>query len=130
MEISKEFPQDYIQRLKEQLKNKEKSDFIFVKNNKPMRDTDFMEAFEKYCGQRFYPHIVRSYYATKKAKEFLQKHAKAEKRQIKSLFLEIAEQLGNKRFDKKSNEWKDSYNVTIHHYIQPELVEKINNLAK
>jgi DNA topoisomerase IB len=129
MEISREFPNDYIKRLKDNIKNKKNSDFVFEKNNKPMKDTDFMNTFEDYCGQRFYPHIVRSYYATKKAKEFLQKHNKAEKRQIKSLFLEIAEQLGHKRFDKKNNEWKDSYTITIHHYIQPDLVEKIEKLS-
>ncbi len=129
MEISKEFPVEYINRLKENLNSKKNSEFIFLKDNKPLKDTDLMNAFEKYCGQRFYPHIVRSFYATKKAKEFLQKHQKAEKRQVKSLFLEIAEQLGHKRFDKKHNEWRDNYAVTIRHYIRPDLVEKIENLS-
>ncbi len=130
MEISKEFPKEYIRRLKENLDNKKKSDFVFVRDDdKPLKDTDLMGAFEKYCGERFYPHIVRSFYATRKAKEFLQKHEKAEKEQIKNLFLEIAEQLGHKKFDKKHNEWKDNYAVTIRHYIQPDLVEKIENLT-
>ena len=35
------------------------------------KDTAFMDAFEDYCGEKFYPHIVRSYYATKKAEEFI-----------------------------------------------------------
>ncbi len=129
MEISKEFPKEYITRLKENLNRKKNSEFIFLKDNKPLKDTDLMNAFEKYCGQKFYPHIVRSFYATSKAKDFLQKHKNAKKEQINSLFLEIAEQLGHKRFDKKHNAWKDNYTVTIHHYIQPELVKKIENLT-
>ncbi len=131
MEISKEFSKEYINRLKKNLSIKKKSDFIFVKdNNKLLKDTDFMKAFENYCGIKFYPHIVRSFYATSKAKEFVKEHKKASRDEIKKLFTEIAEQLGHKRFDKKNNEWKDSYTVTIHHYIQPELVERIENLTK
>ncbi len=128
--ISEEFPKEYIIRLKENLKHKSKSDFIFVKaNNQPLKDTDFMHAFEKYCGEQFYPHIVRSFYATEEAKKFLSDHKKATKQEVKELFTKIAEKLGHKKFDKKSNEWKDSYTVTIHHYIQPDVVEKIENLT-
>ena len=130
MEIVQEFPEEYIKRLKENLKDKKKSEFVFVDEKKhPLKDTDFMNAFESYCGERFYPHIVRSFYATSKAKEFLQNHKSAKKDEVKELFTEIAEKLGHKRFDKKSNEWKDSYTVTIHHYIQPDLVEKIQALV-
>ncbi len=130
MEITQEFPQEYIKRLRELIKNKKNNDFIFSNSdNKPLKDTDFMNAFEEYCGYRFYPHIVRSFYATSKAKEFLKEHKKASKDEIKELFTEIAEKLGHKRFDKKNNEWKDSYIVTIHHYIRPDLVEKIQNLS-
>ncbi len=130
MSIVEEFPLDYIKRLKEKLNPLKKDDFIFTnENNKPLKDTDFMKAFEIYCGEKFYPHIVRSFYATKKAKDFLKLHKKATKQEINQLFTEIAEKLGHKRFDKKNNEWKDSFAVTIHHYIQPQLVEKIQNLV-
>ena len=131
MKIVQDFPQTYIKRLKEAIRNKKNSEFIFTnESNKPLKDTDFMRAFENYCGEKFYPHIVRSFYATKKAKDFLQDHKKAEKDEIKDLFTEIAEKLGHKRYDKKNNEWKDSYTVTIHHYIQPDLVNKIQNLIR
>ena len=129
MSITEEFPSDYIKRLKNKLNPLKKDEFIFTnKENKPLKDTDFMKAFQIYSGQSFYPHIVRSYYATKKAKDFIKVHKKATKQDVNQLFTEIAEKLGHKRFDKKSNEWKESYNVTIHHYIQPDLVEKIQNL--
>lgn len=130
MNIVEEFPQDYIKRLKEKINPLKKDDFIFTnQNNHPLKDTDFMKAFENYCGQRFYPHIVRSYYATKKAKDFLKLHNKATKQEINHLFTEIAEKLGHKKFDKKTEEWKNSYTVTIHHYIQPDLVEKVQRLT-
>jgi|SRR3989344_306474 len=126
-----QFPQEYIKRLKEKINSSKNNDFIFTDNkNQPLKDTDFMKAFENYCGERFYPHIVRSYYATKKAKDFLEVHSKtASKDEIKSLFMSIANKLGHKKFDKKNNEWKDNYAVTIHHYIQPDLVERIQNLV-
>ncbi|MGV8142055.1 MAG: hypothetical protein ACP5NS_00275 [Candidatus Pacearchaeota archaeon] len=131
MEIVQEFPEIYISRLKNIIQNKKPSDFVFTHlDNKPLKDTDFMKAFENYCGQRFYPHIVRSFYATSKAEEFLATHKSAKKEEVKELFTTIAEKLGHKRFDKKQNEWKDSYTVTIHHYIQPDLVEKLENLIK
>ncbi len=131
MIIYQSFPLEYIQRLKNNIKNKKTSDFIFTdENSKPLKDTDFMKAFENYCGEKFYPHIVRSFYATNRAKEFLKNHTSAKKEEIKVLFTEIAEKLGHKKFDKKQNEWKDSYTVTIHHYIQPDLVQKIQSLVR
>lgn len=130
MNIVEEFPEDYIKLLKQKISPKKRDDFVFTSNgNKPLKDTDFMKAFEKYCGYSFYPHIVRSYYATKKAKDFIKLHKTATKDEVKQLFTEIAEKLGHKRYDKKSEEWKNSYTVTIHHYIQPNLVEKIQNLV-
>ncbi len=131
MDIIKEFPAQYVNRLKSELKNLKKNDFIFVsEDGHPLKDTHFMVAFERYCGKRFYPHIVRSFYATAKAKEFLKNHKKSSKEKVKELFMEIAENLGHKKFDKKNNEWKSDYNVTIHHYLQPEIVEKINSIVK
>jgi len=130
MNIEQEFPTSYINRLKEKLSKSKNNEFIFTsKENKPLKDTDFMKAFQNYCGQSFYPHIVRSFYATTEAKKFLKAHKKAKKEEIKELFNSIAEKLGHKRFDKKTSEWKDSFTVTIHHYIQPDLVEKIQKLV-
>ena len=129
MNIIEEFPEEYIKRLKEKLSSIKGNDFVFTNNNnQPLKDTDFMKAFENYCGERFYPHIIRSYYATKKAKDFIKVHKKATKEEVQNLFYEIAEKLGHKRFDKKTKDWKNSTAVTIHHYIQPNIVEKIQNL--
>lgn len=129
MNITEEFPQEYIKMLKEKLNNLKNNEFVFTKNkNQPLKDTDFIKAFQNYCGEKFYPHIIRSFYATRKAKDFIKLHKKATKNEVKELFTEIAEKLGHKRYDKKTNDWKNSYTVTIHHYIQPELVKKIQGL--
>ncbi len=129
--IKEQFPKEYVKKLQEAMRLRKNNDFIFTNSGgHPLKDTDFMAAFEKYCGEEFYPHIVRSYYATGKAKEFLRSHKEATKHEIKELFNSIAEKLGHKRFDKKNNEWKDSCAVTVSHYIQPEIVEKVNNLVK
>ncbi len=129
--ITEEFPKKYLTRLKKLLKPLKRNSFIFVNENtgRPLRDVQFEEAFKRYSGREFYPHIVRSYYATTKAKEFLKTHKSATKEEIKILYLSIAEKLGHKKFVKKKHIWEDSYNVTINHYIQPELVEKIKGLV-
>lgn len=132
IKIKKQFSTTYITRLKNQLKRLKKHDFVFTNpnTNHPLKDTEFKKAFKKYCGKEFYPHIVRSYYATKQAEEFLKENKKPNKKEVKELFNNIAEELGHKKFDKKNNQWKDSYTVTIHHYINPILVEKIQNKIK
>ena len=130
--ITESFPELYIQRLKEITNPIKINDFIFIDKNTghPLHDTHFKEAFKKYCGQEFYPHIVRSYYATSTAEKFLKNKKSASKQEVKDLYNSIAEKLGHKRFNKKENQWKDNYNVTIHYYIQPNLVEKINSMIK
>lgn len=130
MNIVETFPEEYTQRLKSLMKNLKPSDFVFANNGVPLKDTEFMKAFEKYSGEKFYPHIVRSYYATTQAKNFLKTHKSATKKEVKDLFTSIAEKLGHKRFSKKDNEWVDSYNVTVHHYLQPDIFEKIQKLIK
>ena len=30
----------------------------------------------------------------------------------------------------KKNEWQESYNVTLHSYIQPSLAERLNKIVK
>jgi len=131
MDIVREFPSSYLKRLKGELKVLKKNDFIFVNSEgHPLKDTHFMDAFERYCGKRFYPHIVRSYYATQRAKEFLRNKRHATKEEVKELYTSIAEKLGHKKFVKRDGEWKSDFNVTIHYYLQPEMVEKIQRIEQ
>jgi len=132
-DISHEFPQQYINRLKNHLRTLKKGDYVFAdKAGKPLSDMQFKHAFEKYCGTAFYPHIVRSYHATLQSEQFLKDHKNksATKQEVQELFLSIADELGHKKFVKKTGQWEDSFTVTIHHYIKPELVEKIQGLVK
>ena len=134
LNIQMQFPPAYVKRLKETLNKLEKNSFVFIneKTGHPLHDTDFKHAFKRFTGIEFYPHIVRSYYATKKAKEFLQKYKnlKPTKTQVREFFSKIAEKLGHKKFSKKDNQWKDSYTVTVHYYINPKLVEQIKTLSE
>ncbi|MDH3353552.1 MAG: hypothetical protein OEL87_03825 [Nanoarchaeota archaeon] len=126
--ITEEFSAKVVNKLKSVLKTKKSGNFVFVDpNGHPLKDIVFEQAFEKYCGKKFYPHIVRSHYATDKAEKFLKGKRKILKNEAEEFYLEIARKLGHKKFSKK-NGWEDSYQVTLHHYIQPELVEKIEKL--
>lgn len=126
------FPDIYILRLRKILKPIKRTQYVFVNKDTghPLLDSRFRDAFKRYCGQEFYPHIVRSYYATSQVKYFLKTRRSATKEELRVLFLNIAEKLGHRRFDKKNRVWKESYNVTVSHYIKPELVEKINKIIK
>jgi len=125
------YPNLYITKLEKNISKLKKEDFIFVdKSGRPLKDTDFEKAFKKYCGTPFYPHIVRSYYATSTVENYLNKNKKPTKDQIEKLYTQIANKLGHKKFSKKDNQWETSYTVTVAHYIQPELINKINNLYK
>jgi len=139
--IVHEFPATYVSRLKDMMRPLKGSSFVFTNpsTGHPMRDREFKQAFKKYCGKDFYPHIVRSYYATMEAEKFLKAHRahkarEASKKDMKketlTLFKSIAEKLGHRRYIKKKHMWKENYNVTIHNYIQPDLVDKIKALAK
>ncbi|MBI2572535.1 hypothetical protein HYV86_01635 [Candidatus Woesearchaeota archaeon] len=128
--LTHEFPPQYVGRLKASLATKKTEDFIFDKEGKLLHETDFKKAFISYCGHEFYPHIVRSYYATNQVKTFLATHKRTTKEQIKQLYLSIAHALGHMKFDKKNDQWQDNFTVTIHSYIQPELVQKLESLAK
>ncbi|MBT3397604.1 tyrosine-type recombinase/integrase [archaeon] len=130
--ITAKFSQEYISNLQKILNKSKKSDFIFTNDSKkPLKDRDFSKAFKEYCGEEFYPHIVRSHYATKKAEAFLKKHKKskkASKSEIDKLFTHIAEKLGHKKYSKGEKKWKTDYGATIHYYIRPDFVEKILKL--
>jgi hypothetical protein len=130
--IIEQFPAAYIKKLNSVLKPLKKSDFIFINKNTghPLSDVHLKKAFKQYCGKEFYPHIVRSYYATLTTQNFLKQHQSASKEEVKELFTSIAHKLGHKKFSKKTGQWEESYNVTIHHYIRPDLVEKVKSLVK
>ena len=125
--ITETFPKVYIDRLRDLLSRAGDSSFVFANGDTghPINEEHFKAAFKKYCGREFYPHIVRSFYATNRVKEFLAGPKPLKKEEVHNLFYSIAEKLGHKRFIKKDRTWRENYTVTINHYIQPELVEKI-----
>lgn len=126
------FPKKYIERLKDILLSKRKNDFIFTnpESSHPISEKQFKDAFRRYCGTEFYPHIVRSFYATKRAEDFLKNNKKPTKKEMRRLFRSIAEKLGHKKFSKNKGKWQESYTVTVNHYIRPELAEKIKEKAE
>ena len=129
VETQEQFPDLFIQKLRNHIKNLRNNDFVFTgQDNKPLKDTDFEKTFKEYCGISFYPHIVRSYYATKTIETFFKKNKHPDKKQLKELLLLVSEKLGHKKFNKKQNCWQPSSTVTISHYIAPKLVEKIRNI--
>jgi len=125
LKISQVFSDKYTRRLQGVLKAKKKNEFVFEKNGALLHEHDFKAAFMKYCGHEFYPHIVRSHYATMQVKKFLEKQKKITKDNANSLFMKIAHELGHKKFNKKTGEWEEHFAVTVNSYIQPELVEKM-----
>ncbi|MBT3323639.1 hypothetical protein HN840_03045 [archaeon] len=128
--IKKNFPPNYLRRLNKKLKDLKTDSFVFTgPNGHPLKDTKFKEAFKSYCGKEFYPHIVRSHHASLRAREFLKTHKTTNKKEMKEFFLSLAQDLGHKKFSKKENIWKESYTVTLNHYVDPELVEKIRALV-
>ena len=128
--ITKSFPNIYIKRLKNILLDIKNNDFIFKnKEGNLLSENDFKNAFKKYMGEEFYPHIVRSYFATKQTEEFLKKHKSPKKEEVKSFLTSVADELGHKKFSKESNSWEDSYSVTIRSYIQPDLAEKLKSFC-
>ena len=91
-----------------------------------MHGKDLKRAIKNLCGIGFYPHIIRSYFADTKVKEFFRTHRKATKAEVQDLLIEIASKLGHKRFDKKHNMWVESPKVTVNNYIRPEYVERLH----
>jgi len=126
IKMTKKFPEIYIKRLKSLTNPMNPSSFVFVgENGHPIAEPHFKKAFKKYCGKEFYPHIVRSYYATSRVKDFIRKTKKPTKEQVNSLFLSIASDLGHKKFIKDENVWREHIAVTVNNYIQPELVDLV-----
>lgn len=128
MEITHEFPEQYIKRLRPLLKN---SPFVFTTcSGNMLTENHFKRAFKRYIGKEFYPHIVRSFFATHETEEFLKHHKKPTKEETRNFLKHIAHDLGHRKFNKKNNEWEESYAVTISHYIAPNYSEKLRVLAK
>lgn len=131
IETQETFSPVFIEHFKKLLSHLKNNEFIFTdKNKNPLKDTAFKETFQDYCGIPFYPHIVRSFYATKKVEDFLKENKHPNKKEVKSLFISISEKLGHKRFNKKKSEWEPSSTVTVSHYIDPKLVERIKHITK
>ena len=127
--ITESFPKKIVDKLKSILKSKKAGDFIFVDlKGKLLKDMAFESSFKKYCGIKFYPHIVRSYYATNETKKFL-KRKRASRDEVKKFYMRVADKLGHKKFSKNTGNWEDSYQVTLHYYIQPELVQRIEKIS-
>jgi len=112
--------------LRKLLKKRRADDFVFSgKDGRVLKDTDFERTFEKYCGERFYPHIVRSHFATCEVEKFL-KRGKGDARKF---CLGLARKLGHKKFSKKSGGWEENFEMTLHYYVRPDLVNKIKKLV-
>ena len=126
--IVKKFPKVYVNRLRKELRKKKPSDFVFTgkESKRPIKEPEFKKAFKRYSGEEFYPHIVRSHYATKEVNNFLKGKRKVKKEEVNALYLSIAKDLGHKRFIKKKQEWNNNFTVTVNHYIDPVLVEKVS----
>ena len=124
------FSMDVVSSLKKLMRGKKKEDFLFVgSTGHPLKDTAFEASFKNYCGTLFYPHIVRSAYATKRVQNFLKGRRRVLKTEVEKLYTSIANELGHKKFSKKKELWETSYQVTINHYIAPELVKKIASIT-
>ena len=130
IDVAYNFPSEYVKRLQKLMKEKKQSEFIFSHDNHHLSEQNFKRAFTKYCGEAFYPHIVRSHYATSAVKKFISERKSFTKKDVEELFLSIAHGLGHKKFDKKKQQWQEHYTVTVNSYIQPELVQKIQKLMK
>lgn len=132
MTITEEFPEEYMYRLKLLLRQLSRDSFLFTtkKTGHTLSDSHFKHAFFKYCGKEFYPHIVRSFFATNEIKKFLSSKNKPTKQETRNICLKIAHKLGHRKFDKKKGEWKESYAVTLNNYVQPDLATKIKKILK
>ena len=129
--ITLHFPDVYIKNLAKRLKKVKKNEYVFCdKNGNKLLEKDFHDAFKKYCKKEFYPHIVRSYYATKTIENFLEKNPEPSKQEIREVYNEVAEKLGHKKFSKKTHLWEPSHTVTVAHYVSPNLVKKLKKIMQ
>ncbi|NPE26803.1 hypothetical protein HNV12_02250 [Methanococcoides sp. SA1] len=125
--FEKKFSARVMKELRKVLKGKGADEFVFLKNGKVLRDSDFEAGFERWSGVRFYPHIVRSAFATRETERFLAK-GKIDRDLVREFYLGLAGELGHKKFSKRKGEWENCYEVTLHHYVRPDLVERVSKL--
>ncbi|MBT6690370.1 hypothetical protein HN903_02795 [archaeon] len=122
--IEEIFGERVVSELKRVLGKRKMDDFVFLNSKgRPFGDVEFEAGFERFCGERFYPHIVRSHFATREVEKFL---AKKNKGNVGVFCLGLAEKLGHKKIVK--GEWENSSDVTLHYYVRPDLVERVRKL--
>lgn len=131
--IEKEFPKFYVDILKNRLKSIKKEDFVFADEKKvPLHSSRFSTILHRYTGEHYYPHIIRSYFADTNVENFIKnakRRKKLEKKDINNKLLDIANNLGHKKFNKKTGNWEPNYTVTIASYIYPPLLEEMKELV-
>ncbi|MCA9459689.1 MAG: hypothetical protein KC550_04030 [Nanoarchaeota archaeon] len=131
--IIKKFPYYIISLLENHLNKLEnEDDFVFVEiNNLPIHSSSLSKILYEYTGEHFYPHIIRSHFADMECLNFLKenKHRKSvSKEEVENKINFIAQELGHKKFNKKTNEWEISPKITIESYIYPEYLDKMRKL--
>tara|TARA_Y100001970_G_scaffold293436_1_gene440182 strand:+ start:424 stop:1455 length:1032 start_codon:yes stop_codon:yes gene_type:complete len=122
--IKKKFSEKYIFELKKIMYSKKANDFVFTgSKGNPLHSEDFSSILFQITNEHFYPHIIRSHHADTKCLEYL--NGKSKIKDPEKLFLEIAKDLGHKKFNKQKGVWEISPKITISNYIYPGYVEKI-----
>ena len=125
--IEKEFFEMYIRELKKILSSKKENEFVFTDpKGKPLHSEDFSSILFNITHEHFYPHIIRSYHADSKYLEFLK--GKISIQDPEKLFIDIAKDLGHKKYNKKKELWEVNPKITIKSYIYPGYVKKIKDL--
>ena len=125
-QIKKKFSEKYIKELKKIIFLKKADDFVFAgSKGRPLHSEDFSSIMFEITNEHFYPHIIRSHHADSKCLEYLD--GKSAIQDPEKLFLDIARDLGHKKYNKKKEIWEISPNITIKNYIYPEYVKKIRN---
>jgi DNA topoisomerase IB len=129
--ITKKFPSFFTKKFEGMISEKGDEDFIFTNSNGNCIHSDnFSKVLFDLTGEHFYPHIIRSHYADMTCKNFLKTHRTATKEDIDAIFMEIAESLGHKKYNKKDNIWEINFSVTLKNYIHPIYSERMINLYK
>ncbi len=124
--IKKEFSDEYIKSLKKFLSSRKKEEFVFTgRKNNPLHSEDFSSIFYNITQEHFYPHIIRSHHADSRCLDYL--NGKIDIQDPEKLFLDIAKDLGHKKYNKKKEKWEISSNITIQSYIYPEYVKLIKS---
>ncbi len=127
--ITKRFEDFFIKKFKKLIGNRDKEEFLFVNENNNVLHSDyFSKILFQWTEEHFYPHIIRSHFADMTCKEFLKKHRTATKQQVEQVFLEIAENLGHKKYNKKTDTWEICFNVTLKNYIHPSYSDRMIKL--